>query len=1450
MKKNVEKIMAIITITVMLLLNILPVGANIVIAVENDNIESEEVKVELSQEVEKYFKLSETSLLLQQNIKVSLSKEANKIGGHIEVDAPKIGEKIPSNATVLYKGDELVKELYEFDSKTGKITIQTQDDIEETYKIIYEYNEINIENQVVTNLNAIAKIVIENIGEVVGENYQEVTLEEKGSEVTAQGIITKEAYKGYLYEGKEKETEYKEIYYAEISNCRNVENIVITNEQESFIAGEEYSTNQNLYYKETQINKDKMIDILGEEGIVKIENLETGELREINKDTEANELGNIVISYEGETFKKIKIETSKPEKIGTLRINNTKAIKAQTGFAKQAIKRVTALKEVIKINNSETVLEMQLLDVAPAVSLEINKSGLSTIKENKDLEIKAILESSNNKQELFENPEIRISMPEEVEQINIVEEPQLIQEDEMQVESYKVEGKDIIVKLKGEQTTYKTEIIKGAIIALKVNVTLNKKATNASKEITLTVTNASGNVATQAKPINILAPTEMIAINNIEGLGIETIGEEETTQKTIERGARAKRVTQTAEIINNTETEVKNVNILGELPTDEEGVNNLGAVAKNTITTQGREVATYYTANKNADEDLNDVNNGWTQQVEDISQMKKYLIVADAMQTSESLVMAYDMEVPENLDYNMEASVGYKVTYSKDEAMPVNQVKATNIKLTTGKGPVVEGIISATVGGQQLENGAKVKAGEVIKYKAQITNTGTEDASNVQLIASVPEETVYVEVEEGFEYCGALDVKENYKASLYYKETDAKQITKVIDSLKPEETKTIEYEVRVKADAQIGKTIEETAQIKYGDVTKETNKLTGVTEQGNLRVTFKRISDMKTKLTSYSAVRYLVAVENISDKNQENVKVKLNMPNLLQIETLGIREGTGDSDITNIEVTNEVNLGTIEKGKERALIIGAIVGDVENEQQELNNIATVTDAENKIYRSNVFADNAYGVKLDLKFTSNKENEYLKAGDIVEYKIDITNYGKTEISNAYINLSIPTEITLVEGKRSKPYQIIDEHGNVVKTITTLTEDGTMQNTMRISEHLDVNETATYTIKGVVDKSLARRENIEITSRAGLYAVNGMIKEIEIRNIIQKEEDLPDPVNPGGNQGEEQEDRYQIKGKAWLDENKNGQREDSEKAFAGLTVKALNTESSAIVATTTTEENGDYTLEKLPKGKYLVLFEYDTKQYGITTYQKQGVTESRNSNVISRNITIENDTKVYAVTDEITINDMSISNINIGLVLGDEFNLKLDKYITRVVEQNPKGTKVYTFGKEKLAKIEVKSKNMNNSKVSIEYQIQITNEGEVDGYVRDIIDYLPQELKFDSNTNKQWRLENGVLHNSELTNQKIAPKESKTVTLILTKDMNQNATGTFTNTAEIGESYNDIGLEDINSIGGNKLIGEDDTSSADLIISVSTGRIILYISLMISTMAIIITGIYFIKKKVLN
>ena len=78
------------------------------------------------------------------------------------------------------------------------------------------------------------------------------------------------------------------------------------------------------------------------------------------------------------------------------------------------------------------------------------------------------------------------------------------------------------------------------------------------------------------------------------------------------------------------------------------------------------------------------------------------------------------------------------------------------------------------------------------------------------------------------------------------------------------------------------------------------------------------------------------------------------------------------------------------------------------------------------------------------------------------------------------------------------------------------------------------------------------------------------------------------------------------------------------------------------------------------------------------------------------------------------------------------------------------------------------------------------------------------------------------------------------------MNNNNTGTVTNIAEIYEASNDKNAEDINSIPGDKIEGQNDMSKVEVIIAVKTGKIALYIILTLIVLTILGFGINKVRK----
>ena len=1278
--------------------------------------------------------------------------------------------------------------------------------------------------------------------------------------------ITNTAKESVIYKGKinasldrsfETETTLK------VNLANSVEGISIKEEQSNYNTLEGQEVLANVVYNKTVLEKEDFNKILGENGEITILN-ENGEtLGVVNSETQADENGNIVIDYTGKEPSSIEIKTTTPVEEGDLVFTHTKTIKSgeeeKITNAVELVSNVNIDYGTNVTNTTETRIKLE--NSKTEANLEVNKDTLSTVIAN-DVEIRATLKSNNEQYNLFENPKLTFELPEAVENITI-NSIDLIYETELSIANYTTEGRTITVELTGKQTDYKELGIEGAILVINTSVNVNKKSATQDGKIIMTCISNEETVSSE-KDIKIVAPKDMTVIHNISELGIETTGEEESISAKLERGQEARELETQIQIINNNENTASNVKVLGTFPT-RNNENNIDINIKEVNISGVESAKVYYSENENATEDLQNSQNGWQEEITDGTKVRKYLIEVPEMETGAEINVTYKLEVPALLEYNQKAKQDYKVTYDNNVTNTSNEIKATEIVLETGVGPNLETKIIASVSGNNLENNSTVKNGEVIRYKVEVSNIGSEDVTNVKVQGNVPEGTTLVEPEDHFEYTG----------SSYYKELEDKVFENTIDSIKVGESKSLEYEVRVNSDAQEGTTLVNKSTITYGDTIKESTEDILVTSEGNIRVTVKRVTDRSIDLYETGVVQYFTIVENISDETQENVNVVTNLPSYLTVNRCNLitnmpKEEVTDEDLNeeyngnletpteeeinniepiqseSIEYQNEINIGTLEPGENKVISYDMQINKLEN-VPEIVFSAVAKVGENE-YRSNIITDNVKKADISASMTSNIEDNYIKAGDILEYTINIKNNGTEDINNISVKDEIPNSLTV------NKVTFDDEEIEELKD----------NNNIEIILNMSASSESVIKIETVVNYSQGRLEAEPITNVATVELFGKEIaKTAEITHIIEANEEGgtgENPEDPDDNNDVDDNDVATgtsiITGIAFIDENSNGQKDDNEELLSGVKVRLYNTETNNLVKQengdileATTNQNGVYVLDHIGNGKYIVIFDYNNETYTLTKYKVEGVSEDINSDAMMKELTINGQNQNVASTDIIEITDENISNINVGYVKVQKFDLKLEKFVSKIVIQDSSGSTVIEYGDETLARAELDAKRVNGATVLIEYKIRVSNVGEASGYVRRIVDYMPNDLKFSSELNKDWYQTQEGIYNVSLANDIINPGESREVTLTLTKSMTENNVGLINNTAEIDEAYNELGLTDINSTPGNRTNGENDMGSADVLLGIRTGGAV-YIGITIGTilvLGVIATVIVVIRKK---
>ena len=206
----------------------------------------------------------------------------------------------------------------------------------------------------------------------------------------------------------------------------------------------------------------------------------------------------------------------------------------------------------------------------------------------------------------------------------------------------------------------------------------------------------------------------------------------------------------------------------------------------------------------------------------------------------------------------------------------------------------------------------------------------------------------------------------------------------------------------------------------------------------------------------------------------------------------------------------------------------------------------------------------------------------------------------------------------------------------------------------------------------------------------------------------------------------------------------------------------------------------------------------------------------------------------------------------------FDLALRKWVTEAIVTENGETQVTPTGHhaednpEAIVKVDLKKSKLKNVTVKFRYSIRVTNEGEIAGYAKEVTDYIPAGLKYIAEDNQGWTTteDPNIVKTDLLADTLLQPGESAEVTIVLTWINDASNMGVKINTAEISKDYNEYGAKDIDSTPNNKVPGEDDIDDAPVMLSVKTGSAVIgYITLAVAFLAIVGTGAYTVKRRII-
>lgn len=1305
------------------------------------------------------------------------------------------------------------------------------------------------------------------------------------------------------------------VSYADVIDAivlkQDVDQFVTANgsEQSTTVGGVNYAYNKTL-----AISKQEFDKVFGKNGEITILN-ETGTtLATINKDTEVKD-NKIVVNLVPFNTNSITIKTSKPQAEGNVIFEITKALAKNIEYSTNQLKSFTQIKTSVigtaknadtDIVNTESTKNIDLTEPTQKASITTSNNRLSTIVKNENVEIKVTLENDSADDTMYTNPSLKLHFQANIETLavkdwNVYFDDELeIDEDSIMYYENKDGTKTLELKLKGTQTKYNNAAAKGATVVLTTDITLNTLTPTTNTQITAEITNGDSTVTNVATDVKYIAPSGVVTTNSMTGYNgdekIEVINGE-SQKALIPTKAEQKEVTYTMNVINNYENTLDHVVVLGRTPfKDNKDVSTSLSLGSNItmplasgITVTGvdaSKVTIYYSENGEATTDLSNSQNGWTTSVTDYTKIKSYMIVLNedyAMNGGDTFTFTYKATLPANLDYDQEVYENYGVFFNnnKTSGTITDKAIATKIGFTTGSIAKLDAKLTSTIG-----EGASVKSGEILEYELTINNTGVVDAENTTVEIKLPSELSFIP-QDGDDYTYKVPEDEEYDESRYeellnlpenevidltkyenliselqqYEDNDGDSEVLKINLGKITANSTLKKTLKFRAQSDETKKVELKATVGYSDmISVETNTVSNIIEKvyfdTQIGSKYKSLKEGETYSFQIAlrSSQYNYELENESiDNSRKNTVVTITLPDELEYDSIKLTRFNEDTfeedDITstaNVKVSGRkvtVKVGDVDGERGKTLIINTKVGKLANEVYKKE--VTIT--------SNIKADDTETENIDdISVTINKPGinvaqtaniptgTTISAGEDFAYTFTIQNLSDIYLNDVEFTDALPTEVTF------KYLEIVYEDGTIDSSFN-INSDGSINTKF----YLSAGQKVTINVH-VVANSIENDTNISNKAKF----THEDIKEVEtnsVAHIIKHFEKNDVNVDPDDNNKETRK----VIGTVWVDANKDGVKDANEQRVSGVKVLLLNNNTSNIAmdsnneqCITTTGTDGSYMFNNVPQGKYSVIFFYDSAKYSPTTYKKSGVSEEQNSDAIDKTVNYEGKDQIAAVTEEIVLANTNQFNIDLGIVEDAKFDLKLDKVVQAITVNNGKNTKEHVYN-SKLAKLDFESKYANTSSMVVEYKFTITNEGGIAGYVKKLADYLPEELKFNSELNKDWyEGKDGVIYNASLANTIINPGESKEVTLILTKNMNgDDDFGLINNSAEIYETSNDYGALDIDSTPGNKATNEDDYSTANVLTSVKTGDVVIYTTLIITIITIVGVGIYMIKKKVL-
>ena len=272
-----------------------------------------------------------------------------------------------------------------------------------------------------------------------------------------------------------------------------------------------------------------------------------------------------------------------------------------------------------------------------------------------------------------------------------------------------------------------------------------------------------------------------------------------------------------------------------------------------------------------------------------------------------------------------------------------------------------------------------------------------------------------------------------------------------------------------------------------------------------------------------------------------------------------------------------------------------------------NVVATTTTDKDGKYSFEHLPDGTYSVKVvkdgaltDTDQTGDPDNKLDNASEPIT--LDEKNPTKGDVDFGYVPNNTIKGTVYRDDNRDKmingdepglervSVQLLDEDGKVLQTLDT-DADGNYA-----FQHLPDGK---YTVKVVRSSSIKDYDQTEDP--------DATVDDTSAVYTMGPENSLQEKVNFG------YVPDYSIAGRVYRDSDKSGSYTDGEETFSGVTVDLLDKDGN-VVATTTTDKDGNYSFEKLPAGTYRVKVHTDGDLAGLDqTEDPDGIADSMSGEI---------------------------------------------------------------------------------------------------------------------------------------------------------------------------------------------------------------------------------------------